>query len=232
MKPQTYEMPAGAIAREKSFIREVFTWMGGGLAVTGLVSFFMLSNPNAVMALAKNPILFFGIIIVQLILVWQISRSIQKFSAQTAGILFTVYAGLNGVIFSTLFLAYTSSSIAATFFITAGVFGATALYGWTTKADLSSIGSLCFMGLIGIIIASIVNIFLRSTMFEYIISYLGVAIFIGLTAYDMQQLKIMNAKGFQDSESMAKISILGALKLYLDFINLFLFLLRLFGQRR
>jgi len=165
-------------------------------------------------------------------LVWQISRSIQKFSAQTAGILFTVYAGLNGVIFSTLFLAYTSSSIAATFFITAGVFGATALYGWTTKADLSSIGSLCFMGLIGIIIASIVNIFLRSTMFEYIISYLGVAIFIGLTAYDMQQLKIMNAKGFQDSESMAKISILGALKLYLDFINLFLFLLRLFGQRR
>jgi FtsH-binding integral membrane protein len=222
----------GAVAREKSFIREVFAWMGGGLAVTGLVSALMISNPGAVVALAKNPILFFGIIIVQLILVWQVSMSLQRYSAQTAGIMFTVYAGLNGVIFSTLFLAYTGSSIAATFFIAAGVFGGTALYGWTTKADLTSVGSIAFMGLIGIIIASIVNFFLRSTVMEWVISYLGVAIFIGLTAYDMQRLRLMNQKGFQDQESMAKMSILGALRLYLDFINLFLFLLRIFGQRR
>lgn len=231
METRPYEV-TGAVAREKSFIRDVFAWMGGGLAVTGLISALMISNPAAVMALAKNPVLFFGIIIVQLILVWQVSASINRYSANTAGILFTVYAGLNGVIFSTLFLAYTGSSIAATFFIAAGVFGATALYGWTTKADLTSVGSIAFMGLIGIIIASIVNIFLRSAVFEWIISYIGVAIFIGLTAYDMQQLKAINARTFQDSESLAKASIVGALRLYLDFINLFLFLLRIFGQRR
>ena len=231
MTTQPHEI-SGAVTRERTFIQEVFIWMGGGLAMTGIVAGLMLTNPPAVVALAKTPILFFGIIIGQLILVWQLSRSMHKFSAQTAGILFTIYAGLNGVIFSTLFLAYTGASIASTFFITAGVFGATAFYGWVTKKDLTSIGSIAFMGLIGIIIASIVNMFLRSTMMEYIISYLGVAIFIGLTAYDMQQLKMINQKGFQDSEAMSKTSILGALKLYLDFINLFLFLLRIFGQRR
>jgi len=222
---------AGAIERERSFIREVFAWMGGGLAVTGLVAALMASNPAAVIALAQNPILFFGIIILQLVFVWQVSASITRYSAQTAGIMFTVYAALNGVIFSTLLLAYTGSSIASTFFITGGVFGATALYGWTTKADLSSVGSIAFMGLIGIIIASIANIFLRSSILEWAISYIGVAVFIGLTAYDMQQLKAINARG-GDSESLAKLSIIGALKLYLDFINLFLFMLRIFGQRR
>jgi len=228
---QPYEV-TGALARERTFIQEVFLWMGGGLTVTGLIAGLMLTNPQAVVALAKNPLLFFGLIIGQLVLVWQVSASIHKHSAQTAGILFTIYAGINGVIFSTLFLVYTGASIASTFFIAAGVFGGTAFYGWVTKKDLTSVGSLAFMGLIGIIIASVVNMFLRSAMMEWIISYLGVAIFIGLTAYDMQQLKAMNARGFQDSESMAKMSIVGALKLYLDFINLFLFLLRIFGGRR
>jgi len=205
--------------------------MGGGLAVTGLIAMLMTTNPRAVIGLAQNPILFFGIIILQLVLVWQVSASISKYSAQTAGILFTVYAALNGVIFSTLLLTYTGSSIAATFFITGGVFGATALYGWTTKADLSSMGSIAFMGLIGLILASVVNMFLRSSILEWVISYVGVAVFVGLTAYDMQQLKAINAKG-GDSETLAKLSIMGALKLYLDFVNMFLFLLRIFGHRR
>ena len=222
---------AGVVAREKSFIREVYAWMGGGLAVTGLVALFMASHPAAVIALVKNPILFFGILIAQLVLVWQVSMSLTRYSAQTAGIMFAVYAALNGVVFSTIFLAYTASSIASTFFIAGGIFAATAVYGWTTKADLTSVGSIAFMGLIGIILASVVNMFLNSTALGWIISYLGVAIFVGLTAYDMQQLKAINAKGFQDAESLAKTSIVGALKLYLDFINLFLLLLRIFGRR-
>ena len=222
---------AGVVAREKSFIREVYSWMGGGLAVTGLVAFFMVTHPTAVIALVKNPILFFGIIIAQLVLVWQVSASLTRYSAQTAGIMFAVYAALNGLMFSTIFLAYTASSIASTFFIAGGLFAATALYGWTTKADLTSVGSIGFMGVIGLILASVVNMFLHSTVLEWVISYFGVATFVGLTAYDMGQLKAMNAKGFQDSESLAKTSIVGALRLYLDFINLFLFLLRIFGRR-
>jgi hypothetical protein len=227
---QPYEM-TGAVARERTFIREVFSWMFGGLLVTGFVAFLMTSHPTAIIGLVKNPLLFFGIIIAQLILVWQVSASITKYSAQTAGWMFTVYAALNGIIFSTIFLAYTASSIATTFFIAGGVFGITALYGWTTNKDLTSIGSFAFMALIGLILASVVNIFLKSTVFEWVISYVGVAIFVGLTAYDMQQLKAINQQGVQDSQTMAKLSVIGALRLYLDFINLFLLLLRIFGRR-
>lgn len=235
MATEPYDLtnvPAQAIEREKSFIREVYSWMAGGLAVTGIIALFMALHPAAILALARNPILFFGIIIAQLVLVWQVSMSLQKYSAQTAGILFAIYAGLNGIVFSTIFLAYTASSIASTFFIAGGIFGVTALYGWSTKADLTTVGSIAFMGLIGLILASVVNIFLHSTALEWIISYVGVAIFVGLTAYDMQQLKAINAKGFQDQETLAKASIVGALRLYLDFVNLFLMLLRIFGNRR
>jgi len=235
MAAESYDLTgaqARVVERERSFIREVYSWMAGGLAVTGIISLFMATHPSAIIALVKNPVLFFGIIIAQLVLVWQVSMSLHRYSAQTAGVLFTIYAGLNGIVFSTIFLAYTASSIASTFFITGGVFGVTAVYGWTTKKDLTSVGSIAFMGLIGLILASVVNLFLHSSALEWIISYVGVAIFIGLTAYDMQQLKAINAKGFQDSESLAKTSILGALRLYLDFVNLFLLLLRIFGNRR
>jgi len=235
MATEPYDLtniPSQVLEREKSFIREVYSWMAGGLAVTGIIALFMALHPAAILALVKNPVLFFGIVIGQLVLVWQVSMSLEKYSAQTAGILFAIYAGLNGIVFSTIFLAYTASSIASTFFIAGGIFGVTALYGWSTKADLTTIGSIAFMGLIGLILASVVNIFLHSTALEWIISYVGVAIFVGLTAYDMQQLKAINAKGFQDAESLSKVSILGALRLYLDFVNLFLMLLRIFGNRR
>src|SRR5258706_5885409 len=179
MAAEPYELSpaagAGVVAREKSFIREVYSWMGGGLAVTGLVALFMASHPATVIALVKNPILFFGIMIAQLVVVRQVGTSLNRYSAQTAGVMFAVYAALNGIVFSTIFLAYTASSIASTFFIAGGVFAATAVYGWTTKADLTSVGSIAFMGLIGLILASVVNIFLHSTLFDWFISSLVLA---------------------------------------------------------
>jgi FtsH-binding integral membrane protein len=145
---------------------------------------------------------------------------------------FLLYSVLNGLTMSVIFMAYTSSSIATTFYITAGTFAAMSIYGYTTKRDLTSIGNMAFMALIGIIIASIVNIFLQNEMMYWIISYLGVAIFVGLVAYDTQKLKEIGSRGFVNEEGMEKSAIMGALSLYLDFINLFLFLLRIFGDRR
>jgi FtsH-binding integral membrane protein len=189
-------------------------------------------KPSLLQALLANQINFFLLIAATLGLVIGISWGINKISAATATGLFLIYSALNGVLFSTIFLVYTGESIAKVFFITAGTFGVMSFYGFVTKTDLTRIGQLCFMALIGLILATVVNMFFRSPGLSYLLSYVGVAIFVGLTAYDTQKLKRIATQVSEGSEAFAKASIIGALTLYLDFINLFLMLLRIFGRRR
>ena len=220
--------------RERSILRNVYTWMSAGLLLTGVIALGIASNPSVVARLFGNPVLFYGAIIGEFALVWFLSARIMTMSTTGATLGFAAYAALNGLTLSVVLLAYTGQSVAQAFFITAGTFAAMSLYAVTTKRDLASWGSYLFMGLIGIIIASVVNIFLRSAMMSYIISYIGVALFMALTAYDTQTIKRWNdsfGSGMNEAQYM-KLSILGALKLYLDFINLFLFVLRIFGGRR
>ncbi len=214
------------------FLAKVFNWMSVGLGITGVVAWFMASSGLAVQ-LVGSPF-FMIILFAELGLVFYLSARINKIQAGTATGIFIGYAGLNGLTLSMIFLAYTNSSIAATFFITAGMFGAMAVYGLVTKRDLSGMGSFLFMGLIGIIIASVVNIFLKSSSLYWAISLIGVFVFVGLTAYDVQKIKNIGEQGIMDQgeESIKKGAIMGALALYLDFINLFLMLLRFFGSSR
>lgn len=175
----------------------------------------------------QNSLLFWGILIAELGVVWYLSARIHRISFTSATLLFILYSILNGATLSMIFLIYTMSSIATTFFVTAGTFGVMALFGYVTKKDLTRLGSLCFMGIIGIIIASLVNIFLQNSMMEMIISYIGVLLFVGLTAYDSQKIKrLLMQDGVEINETTQKIALLGAMTLYLDFINLFLYLLR------
>lgn len=214
------------------FLAKVFNWMAVGLGLTGIVAYFT-ANTGLAMAIIGSPV-FFVLIIAELGLVFYLSARVEKIQASTASSLFIGYSVLNGLTLSVIFLAYTSASIAGTFFITAGMFGAMAVYGLVTKRDLSGWGSFLFMGLIGIIIASIVNIFLNSSAMHWMISMIGVFIFTGLTAYDVQRIKKIGEDGImtQGHEAIRKGSIMGALALYLDFINLFLMLLRFFGGSR
>lgn len=221
-----------SVARDTSLaqvnvLNQSFAWMFVGLVLTALSSLFVASNSSLMQAIYGNSILFFGIILVELALVFYLSLRITKMSFAMAVGSFVVYAILNGVTLAAIFLVYTATSITSVFLIAALVFGAMAFYGYTTKRDLTAIGSLAFMALIGVIIASIVNIFLRSDMFSYVLSYLTLAIFIGLTAYDTQKLKNM-----QSSSMSQNLGVLGALMLYLDFINIFLSLLTILGKRR
>ncbi len=220
-------------ARVNSFIRSVYNWMAIGLGITGFVAFYVANTESLRQLIFGNQILFFGLIIAEFGLVIAISARIQKMQASTATALFVLYSALNGATLSLIFLIYTASSITSTFFICAGTFVACSIYGWTTKRDLTSVGGFMTMGLIGIIIASVVNIFLRSSAMYMIISYIGVIVFVGLTAYDTQHLKNMAMTQPDGLEAgvVRKGAILGALKLYLDFINLFLMLLRIFGNR-
>jgi len=221
-------------ARVNEFIRSVYNWMAIGLGLTGFVAYYVAHSPSLLKAIYQNQILFFGLIIAELALVFILSARINKMQASTATGLFLIYSALNGATLSFIFLVYTASSITSTFFICAGTFVACSIYGWTTKRDLTSIGGFLTMGLFGIIIASLVNMFLRSTGMSMIISYIGVIVFVGLTAYDTQHLKTMSLTQPDGLEAgvVRKGAILGALKLYLDFINLFLMLLRIFGDRR
>jgi uncharacterized protein len=216
-----------------SFIRSVYNWMAIGLGLTGFVAFYVAHSPYLVNLIFGNKLIFFGLIIGELALVFYLSARVHKMSASKATSLFVFYAALNGATLSIVFLAYTSSSIASTFFICSGTFVATSIYGMVTKRDLTSIGQFLFMGLIGIIIASVVNMFVQSSGMSMIISYIGVLVFVGLTAYDTQKLKNMALTQPADLEEGAKRkgAILGALSLYLDFINMFLFMLRIFGGR-
>jgi FtsH-binding integral membrane protein len=214
------------------FITKVYNWMALALFITGLVSYFVASSPEMLNIIVGSKFVFYGILIAELLLVIYLTRSIQKLSQNMVIAGFLIYAVLNGLTMSIIFLIYTSNSIATTFYVTAGTFGAMSLYGYYTKKDLTSLGNMAMMALIGIIIASIVNMFLQNDMMYWIITYLGVAVFVALTAYDTQKLKELGSRGFVNDESMEKTSILGALTLYLDFINLFLFLLRIFGSRK
>jgi len=220
--------------RVNEFIRSVYNWMAIGLALTGFVAYYVANTPALVQMIFGNRILFFGLIIGELALVFMISARIQKMQAATATALFVLYSVLNGATLSFVFLVYTASSITSTFFICAATFVACSVYGWTTKRDLTSVGGFMTMGLIGIIIASVVNLFFRSTAMSMIISYIGVIVFVGLTAYDTQHLKTMaiNQPDGLEAGVVRKGAILGALKLYLDFINLFLMLLRILGSGR
>jgi FtsH-binding integral membrane protein len=219
--------------RVNEFVRSVYNWMALGLGLTGLVAFYVANTPYLMNLILGNQILFFGLIIGELALVFTISSRIQRMQASTATALFVIYSALNGATLSFIFLVYTRSSITSTFFICAATFIACSVYGWTTKRDLTSVGGFMMMGLIGIIIASLVNFFIRSSAMSMIISYIGVFVFIGLTAYDTQHLKTMaiSQPAGLSSGAIRKGTILGALKLYLDFINLFLMLLRILGNR-
>lgn len=216
-----------------AFMRGVYAWMSGGLLLTAVVAFGVINTPALIQAVANNPGILLVLILAELGLVLAISAGISKLSGTMATSLFMLYSGLNGVTLAPILLLYTGASVAGTFVICAGMFGAMSLYGLTTKKDLTSWGSFLFMGLIGIILASVVNIFLQSAMMEFVISGVGVLVFTGLTAWDTQQLKTMGETApSDDATAVRRGTILGALRLYLDFINLFLMLLRFFGQMR
>ena len=212
-------------------MRKVYVWMTLALVITGVTAYGVATSPGLMMAIATNKLLFWGLIIAEFGLVVAISAAINKLSLTTATLLFVLYSVINGATLSFIFAIYTMSSIASVFFITAGTFAVMAVIGYTTKKDLTSMGKILFMALIGIIIATIVNIFLKSTGLEMIVSYLGVLIFVGLTAYDSQKIKQMLLMAPDAGEGAQKLALLGALSLYLDFVNLFIYLLRIFGRR-
>ena len=233
MQDSLRTMSVDAVAAEQQrFMVRVYNWMTAGLAITGFMAFYVSNNETIMGIIFGNPFMPIVLMIVQIGLVfWLASRVMQMSVSQATGV-FMLYAGLTGVTFSFIFVVYTSASITSTFLVTAGTFGAMSLYGYTTKKDLTSWGSFLFMGLIGIIIASVVNMFMQSTMMHMIITYAGALIFVGLTAYDTQKIKEMNILGNEGTDEDTKEAIRGALTLYLDFINLFLMLLRLMGDRR
>ncbi|HWI92925.1 MAG TPA: Bax inhibitor-1/YccA family protein [Flavisolibacter sp.] len=221
------------IARDQQrFISKVYGWMAGALAITGLTAWWAASNYDLMLFFANNRGVLIFMFIGQLLLVGSLAGWINKMSSQIAMLIFIIYSVLTGFIFSTLFLIYTSGSLATTFLITGGMFAVMSIYGWTTGKDLTKFGSLLFMLLIGLILASIINIFLGSTMLYWIATYVGIFIFTGLIAYDTQKLKNMGAYVQEGTEEHRKGAIMGALSLYLDFINLFLMLLRIFGSKR
>lgn len=223
--PQSQEQ---ILVAQNTLIRQVYAWMGAGLALTALLALVTVSSPALLKTVVGNRLLFYGLILGELGLVFVLSGAIERLSATTATLLFLGYSALNGVTLSIIFLVYTADSIASTFVITAGMFGAMSAYGYLTRSDLTSWGSFLFMGLIGVVIASLVNIFLHSDALSWIVSAIGVIVFTGLTAYDTWKIKALAAQG----ASGRKPAILGALTLYLDFINLFLMLLRFVGDRR
>lgn len=216
------------------FVRSVYNWMAVGLCLTGVMALYVSSSETMMRLIFGNPLIFFVLILAELGMVFALAGAVNRISAGTATSLFVIYSALNGVTLSFIFLAYTRTSIVSTFFICAGTFVACSIYGWTTKKDLTSWSGFLTMGLIGIIIASLVNMFIKSSAMSMIISYIGVIVFVGLTAYDTQKLKNMalTQPAGVDGAVVRKGAILGALSLYLDFINLFLMLLRIFGTSR
>jgi uncharacterized protein len=232
MDIRSISSPDRSAALQSEFIRRVYNWMGLGLALTALVAYYTAATPSLTRLIFGNQLIFFALIIGELALGFGLSAAIDRLQPGTATLMFFVYAGLNGLTLAVIFLAYTQASIANAFFVTAGTFGITSLYGYTTKRDLTSWGSFFFMGLVGIILATLINFFLQSEAVYWVTTYLGVFVFVGLTAYDTQAIKNMAAAGFNDTASESKAAVIGALRLYLDFINLFLMLLRIMGGRR
>ena len=221
--------PLPLVAGEHAaFFRKVYAFMSLGLTATAVTAMLVASSPAALQLIVGNRVVFYGLLLGELAMVWAFSAMVQRISTFAAGAMFFAYAILNGLTLSIIFLAYTGESIASTFFITAGSFAALSAYGYATKRDLTGVGSFAMMGLIGLLIASVVNIFLQSTMIYWLTTFVGVIVFTALAAYDTQKIKQLNVGG----EAGDKGAIHGALILYLDFINLFLFLLRLLGRRK
>lgn len=214
----------------KVLMRKVYLWMTLALMITGITAAGVANSPNILALIYSSQVVMWGIIIAEFGLVIYISARLEKLSLSTATTLFALYSILNGVMLSSIFLLYSTAIISKVFFITAGTFGVTALYGYATKKDLSSLGNILFMALIGLVIATVVNVFMKSAMFDLILSYIGVIIFVGLTAWDSQKIKHMMMAQQDADESAQKLALIGALSLYLDFINLFLYLLRIFGR--
>ena len=216
-----------------ALMRKVYVWMTLALVITGFTAYAVANSPGIMTAIITNRMLMWGLLIGELALVWYVSARIDRLSLSTATLLFVLYSVLNGATLSIIFLAYTMPSIASVFFITAGTFAAMSLVGYFTKKDLSGLGRILFMALIGLVIATLVNVFLlKDAGFGLIVSYVGVLIFVGLTAYDTQKIKNMLVEADDVSAEAQKIALMGALALYLDFINLFLYLLRIFGSSR
>lgn len=227
---QEHEVQAAA---SSVLLRRVYTWMAFALLISGLTALKVASSPGILSWVFSSTTTFFGLLIAELAVVWLLTLMLNRLSFLVATLMFIAYAVLNGVTCSVFLLAYTNESIATTFFITAGTFGAMSLYGMFTKRDLSTIGRILFMSLIGLILASLVNLFMKNEMIYWVISYIGVAIFVGLTAYDTQKIKAMlEQHGTEVNDTTQKLALMGALTLYLDFINLFIYLLRLLGNRK
>ena len=213
-------------------MRKVYLWMTLALAITGMTAYYVATHEALWTAIQTNNALFWGLLIAELGLVMGVSAAINRLSLLMATLMFILYSVINGATMSVIFLVYDISSIATVFFITAGTFGAMAAIGYTTNKDLSSMGRILFMALIGLVIATVVNLFLKSPAMMMILSYIGVIVFVGLTAWDSQKIKQMLLQAPDVDEATQKVALLGALTLYLDFVNLFLYLLRIFGRRR
>jgi FtsH-binding integral membrane protein len=229
--PETaFSRPYAADERVTTFLRSVYGWMSAGLAITALVAFAVASSPQIAYTIAGNRGLLWGVMLAQIGLVIWLSARVQTMAPATASLLFMVYSALTGVTMSFVLLAYTGQSVATTFLVTSGTFGAMALYGTTTSRSLAGWGQFLFMGLIGVVIASFVGMFWHNDAFQFVLSFIGVIVFTGLAAYDAQRLKAM-ALALPGGQT-GSFAIVGALSLYLDFINLFLMLLRFTGNRR
>lgn len=231
MNPQQLTLQEIA-AEQQRYMTKVYSWMTGALLVTGFVAMYTASSESLLQLIFGNRLILFGLIILELVAVGSLAAMVTRLSAATATAIFIGYAALNGLTLSSIFVVFTAASLASTFFVTAGTFAVMSIYGYTTKSDLTRWKNILFMGLIGLIIASLVNMFMRSSALYWITTFAGVLIFVGLTAYDTQKIKNMNVIGNEGTEEDQKEAIMGALTLYLDFINLFLLLLRLFGRRR
>lgn len=218
-------------AMRNGVMRRVYAWMMAGLLVTGAVAMIVAGNDAFMAAIFGNIVVLFGLIIAEFVVVWILAARIQRLSVATATGMFLAYSALNGLTMAAIFWVYTSASIASTFFITAGTFGAMSLYGSITKRDLSGLRTFLIMALIGLLLASIVNIFWANSVLYWVITFAGVLIFVALTAYDTQKIQRLAAE-VSDETDAGRLAIIGALMLYLDFVNLFLYLLRIFGKRR
>jgi len=225
--------PVFGIRQQNALLRSVYNWMMLGLFISGITAFLISRSSGIQQVLFSSPFLVWILLIIEIGLVFAISGGIRRMSSDQAALLFILFSFLTGVSLSFIFLVYTSHSIAVTFFVAGITFGVTSLYGYITRANLTSWGNYLFMGLIGIIIASIINIFLHNSIISWVVTYLGVIIFVGLTAYDTQKIRRLGeSAGTVDKKVFDKLAVIGALSLYLDFINLFLLLLNIFGRGR
>jgi uncharacterized protein len=227
---RTFNTPYAADERVTVFLRSVYAWMCAGLGITAVVAYFVAQSPGLVRAIGGNPIAYWGLMILQLGIVFFLSARVDKIASGTASLLFLLYSALTGVTFAFILLVFTGESVATTFMVCAAMFGGLALYGTTTSRSLAGWGQFLFMGLIGVVLASVVGMFWHNDALQFVIGFIGVIVFTGLTAYDAQRLKQMALA--LPSGQLGSYAIVGALTLYLDFINLFLMLLRFFGNRR